>query len=153
MAAALNIAFSDAGLLAHPAGVSFGDLVLENLDALVGTPIYGGVFGPEIAEFDGMSVSELFSAAELVLGGGASSLTPEEMFTLLNDVDMSFNGGPVSTFATEYLALPSTAPTVPEPSAWAMLLIGFAGLGFLRYRVSRSSNAVANSSGWAQSRG
>jgi PEP-CTERM motif len=135
--AALNIAFSDAGLLAHPAGVPFGDLLLENLDALVGNPIYGGVFGPEIAELDGMSVREFFSDAEFVLGGGGSPLTPEETFRLLNYIDMSFNGGPVSTFATEFLALPYTAPTAPEPSTWAMLLIGFAGLGFAGWRTSR----------------
>jgi PEP-CTERM motif len=111
--------------------------VLSNLDALVGSPIFGGVFGPEIAEFDGVSVREFLSDAELSLGGGASPLTPEETFTLLNDIDMSFNGGPVSTFATDYLALPSTAPTAPEPSTWVMLLVGFAGLGFAHRRASR----------------
>jgi PEP-CTERM motif len=140
-------------VLAHPAGVSFGDLVLENLDGLVGTPIYGGAFGPEIAGLDGVSVRELFSDAELMLGGGASALTPEEMFTLLNDVDMSFAGdvilasgaeidGLPDTFATEYLALPSTAPTAPEPSTWAMLLIGFGGLGLVRYQAPRASKAL-----------
>lgn len=156
--AALNVAFSDAGLLGHPAGVPFGDLVLENLDGLVGTPIYGGEFGPEIAEFDGMSVRELFADAKLMLGGGASALTPEEMFTLLNDVDMSFAEGVIlssgaeidglpDTFATEYLALPS-APTVPEPSTWAMLLIGFAGLGFVRYRASRRARPSSARAAW-----
>ncbi len=28
-------------------------------------------------------------------------------------------------------------PVVPEPSTWAMMLIGFAGLGFFGYRASR----------------
>jgi hypothetical protein len=32
---------------------------------------------------------------------------------------------------------------VPEPSTWAMMLIGFAGLGFIRYRASQSGNAAA----------
>jgi hypothetical protein len=27
--------------------------------------------------------------------------------------------------------------TVPEPSTWAMMLVGFAGLGFVSYRASR----------------
>jgi hypothetical protein len=31
---------------------------------------------------------------------------------------------------------------VPEPSTWAMLLIGFAGLGFAGYRMSRRTAAV-----------
>jgi hypothetical protein len=34
-----------------------------------------------------------------------------------------------------------TTSSVPEPSTWAMLLLGFAGLGFARY--SRRSSAVA----------
>ena len=33
--------------------------------------------------------------------------------------------------------------TVPEPSTWAMLLIGFAGLGFAGYRASRKNVALA----------
>jgi hypothetical protein len=27
-----------------------------------------------------------------------------------------------------------SAPVVPEPSTWAMMLLGFAGLGFVGYR-------------------
>jgi PEP-CTERM motif len=32
---------------------------------------------------------------------------------------------------------------VPEPSTWAMLLLGFAGLGYAGYRKTRSDNALA----------
>jgi hypothetical protein len=140
----LNVIFSEDGLLAHPTGVPFGDLVLQNLDSLVGTPIFGGVFGPEIASLDGVPVHELLSEANLLLGGATSQLTPEEMFVILNDVDMSFNGGPVSTFAMEHLAFPpSTTPGVPEPSTWALLLIGFASLGFVGYRASRRTGPTS----------
>jgi hypothetical protein len=31
---------------------------------------------------------------------------------------------------------------VPEPSTWAMMLIGFLGIGFVRYRKSRSINTM-----------
>ena len=33
--------------------------------------------------------------------------------------------------------------TVPEPSTWAMMLFGFAGLGFAGYRKSHKSAAIA----------
>jgi hypothetical protein len=33
--------------------------------------------------------------------------------------------------------------TVPEPSTWAMMMLGFAGLGFFGYRVSRKNAAIA----------
>ena len=32
---------------------------------------------------------------------------------------------------------------VPEPSTWAMMALGFAGLGFLGYRKTRRDNALA----------
>jgi hypothetical protein len=36
-------------------------------------------------------------------------------------IDVTTGGGP-------------TPPVVPEPSTWAMMLLGFAGLGFVGYR-------------------
>jgi hypothetical protein len=143
VAASLNVTFSDDGLLAHPPGVPFGDLVLENLESLAGV-------GPEVAQLDGMSVREVLADANMLLGGAASPFAPQDMFEILNGIDQSFNAGPVSTFAMEHLAFPATAP-IPEPSTWAMLLAGLAGLGFVRYRARRRSNAVAGSSVLAQS--
>jgi hypothetical protein len=32
---------------------------------------------------------------------------------------------------------------VPEPSTWAMMIFGFAGLGYLKYRQRRSKPALA----------
>ncbi len=148
--AALNVIFSDDNLLAHAPGVAFGDLVLQNLESLVGDPELG--FGPEIAELDGMPVRDVLSEANPLLGGGASPFTPQEVSSLLQDVNMSFTVGLVTPFAMEHLAFPATAP-VPEPSTWAMLVIGFAGLGFVRYRASRNGKEIAGSSGPAQSRG
>jgi hypothetical protein len=37
----------------------------------------------------------------------------------------------------------TTTGAVPEPSTWAMLLMGFAGLGFAGYRGRKRSAAVA----------
>jgi hypothetical protein len=34
-------------------------------------------------------------------------------------------------------------PGVPEPSTWAMMILGFAGVGFMAYRRSRKDNELA----------
>ena len=47
------------------------------------------------------------------------------------------------TAGNDYVAYLTVAGTVPEPSTWAMMLLGFAGLGFAGYRASRKSEAVA----------
>ena len=39
--------------------------------------------------------------------------------------------------------LTATASSVPEASTWAMLLLGFAGLGFAAYRVRRAGVSIA----------
>jgi len=150
--ATLNVAFSDAGLLAHPPGVAFGDLVFQNLGSFAAE--HAPEVGPEIAELDGSSVREVLSEADLLLGGAASPFTPQDLFSVVNFADMAFNAGVANTGADTFLTFPpSTATTVPEPSTWATLLIGFAGLGFVRYRASRRSKAGAGSSGLPQSRG
>src|SRR6202167_5744391 len=41
------------------------------------------------------------------------------------------------------LVLSVTTTPVPEPSTWAMMLAGFAGIGFLSYRASRKTAAAA----------
>jgi hypothetical protein len=35
------------------------------------------------------------------------------------------------------------APAVPEPSTWAMLLLGFAGIGFMAYRRKSKPTLMA----------
>jgi PEP-CTERM motif len=47
-------------------------------------------------------------------------------------------GGKIGTIGT-----PVTTSSVPEPSTWAMLLIGFAGLGFAGYRKARTAGTAA----------
>ena len=39
--------------------------------------------------------------------------------------------------------IPASPPAAPEPSTWAMMLIGFAGLGYASRRASRKSAALA----------
>lgn len=68
----------------------------------------------------------------LVIGGSDGGST---------GVGLTFDTGSVLT-----LVSPGGAgfalTAVPEPSTWAMMLIGFAGLGYAGYRASRRSAAV-----------
>ena len=47
-----------------------------------------------------------------------------------------------SSTALDYVGDGVTAST-PEPSTWAMMVLGFAGLGFAGYRKSRKTVAIA----------
>jgi hypothetical protein len=46
-------------------------------------------------------------------------------------------------YAFQGVAPVGTSPTVPEPSTWAMMLVGFAGLGFVGHRARKSVAAAA----------
>jgi len=66
-----------------------------------------------------------------VLGGGPEpnpSVMFQDMFALANSIDMSFNGGTVSTFATQHFVYPVTmsAPEIDPVTVGgaATLLIG-----------------------------
>ena len=49
----------------------------------------------------------------------------------------------VANGVTDYTSAAGLALGTPEPSTWAMMLAGFAGLGFAGYRGSRKSAVVA----------
>ena len=72
-----------------------------------------------------------------------SGITSDLVFSIANATIADVTAGnPINIFVADVfsgqtgntgrwtLALPS----VPEPSTWAMLLLGFAGIGFMAYR-------------------
>jgi PEP-CTERM motif-containing protein len=68
--------------------------------------------------------------ATLKLDGGAGSPTYYLVFTGTSKGNMSV-GGTVST-----------SPSVPEPATWAMMLLGFTGLGYAAFRRSAKGRGV-----------
>ena len=69
----------------------------------------------------------------------AFATVPGQSYTY--SFDYSNNTGNLG-LATNSL-LTATASSVPEASAWAMLLLGFAGLGFASYRARRVAASIA----------
>jgi hypothetical protein len=57
------------------------------------------------------------------------------------DTDLIESVGPLEGVVT-YTYTPRTLEAVPEPSTWAMMLLGFAALGFAGYRTSRRAAAL-----------
>jgi hypothetical protein len=75
---------------------------------------------------------------EVEEGYGHTFLSAGGSFVAMGDMGANQNSGDMSTFTNV-----TPAPAIPEPSTWAMMLIGFAGLGYAGYRASRKSAAVA----------
>jgi hypothetical protein len=125
----LNIDFSAAALLAHPAGVPFGSLILTGLTG-------------SFSSLNGLTVSDLLIQENLALAGASSDFSdPEDAFLLANDVDMAFNAGPVSTFADQNLELP-TPPTTPLPATLPLFATGLGAVGLLGMRRKRKAQAA-----------
>jgi len=57
-------------------------------------------------------------------------------------IDNVANDSGLSTLRIDSIA-PTIPSAVPEPSTWAMMIIGFAALGFVAYRRSRKQIATA----------
>ena len=96
-----------------------------------------------------LSSSDLitFAYADSITGLDATSIADNlattfaisgETATLMNDFDIpSFTIDPSDSYSIDTLFdLGVNADVVPEPSTWAMMLIGFAGLGLAGYRNS-----------------
>jgi hypothetical protein len=51
------------------------------------------------------------------------------------------NGSNIDSFTINSISAPTLASAVPEPSTWAMMLLGFAGIGFMAYRRQAKRSA------------
>jgi hypothetical protein len=86
-------------------------------------------------------------ATTVTIGGGILSAGQSYIFDLLFDDRITGTSGEVST--TQFYdthtdgSFSTAAGAVPEPSTWAMMLIGFAGVGFAGYRSARKRSVAA----------
>jgi hypothetical protein len=79
-------------------------------------------------QFEGSQGNQSFASTVDLTGTGLYSLS--DAGTLFLAAGATISGGQSSMLA-------SVSPAVPEPSTWAMMALGFAGLGFAGYRRAR----------------
>ena len=121
--------------------------LVNNANANANTPTAPGVTGlfGLTGKVEGGKV-ELFATSY-----GLNELSPSYLYEITDTLgDTKISQATNEAFTTLYSAPSdvsirgvSFAPSVPEPSTWSMLLIGFAGLGFAGYRASRRSAVFA----------
>jgi hypothetical protein len=130
-----------------PGTVAFSGSSLITLSTLLGTAVFGGGIPREVFQenFDiappvtlasgdyyfalNVSIQDVLLTFGTEIGGGAL-IAPGGAWHLYNPTTTSFAVG---------LYGEQVAP-IPEPSTWAMMMLGFAGIGFMAYR--RRSGAV-----------
>ena len=89
LALKLNIGFTDAGLVAGTAPLTYKNLRVCGLTA---TPTYNG-----------MTLDQLLGELNTALGGGFAAYTYDDLNTLASDVSVAFEGGAASLFAQGHL--------------------------------------------------
>jgi PEP-CTERM motif len=124
--------------------VNFGSVTIS---AVFDSHSYGRIYPPPEGEYAvvAMKMSTYLGGASLwsagtfpwPLGSTFHDLTDTATFDLIFTVPSAFSIGWDGPGAYR----PATAPAVPEPSTWAMLLIGFAGIGFAAYRMNSKARA------------
>jgi hypothetical protein len=106
--------------------LSSGTVTLQGNGPEAGVYTFGAqATGP----FDGFAIN----GDEMVVASGLQNGLPEELIT---EVTIG------SSFVFPFTDL-SLTTAVPEPSTWAMMILGFAGVGFMAYRRRNSAMLAA----------
>lgn len=107
------------------------------------TTISGGLFPVQLYDCGDNVGGPCLGPAENDMGGvfvssAANTLTITSSIFLIGSTS-----GPTSFLLTADLPDGFSVTAVPEPSTWAMLLIGFAGIGFMAYRRKNKKTDAA----------
>jgi hypothetical protein len=104
--------------LALPAGTYY---VIEASDAGSPGAAWGGPASPVETTAPGVTINSALQASSL------AGYSPASDFVADSEIQFTFS---------------ITGSPVPEPSTWAMMLLGFVGLGFASYRATRERRSI-----------
>jgi hypothetical protein len=97
------------------------------------------------ATLNGAPISTVFSADSLTSGWLYYSTTFTPSTAASYNFALNFQGGgnTAADFVVDNVSVVAITPAVPEPSTWAMMLVGFSGIGFMAYRRSNTRDGPA----------
>ena len=136
----------------HPAVLSMQQLDFGTVSILITVAAPVTAFSLNFGTFDGFDVAFLINGHTITSGSTGD----------INKLDSSFYYQPNDFFGVSDLtpfttvlvssedenlylnnvAFGAAVSAIPEPSTWAMMMLGFAGLGFLAYRRPRRRAAI-----------
>jgi hypothetical protein len=136
-AEALDLKLTSDDLAASSAGIGFDSLDLQVLNEMTGESLAS-------LSFTSSSAAEtFFNGGQVSLGAGTGSQSIEIEYFLNYNSGTSAGLGDGFGF-TYALVDPPLSATIPEPSTWAMMLVGFAGLAFAGYWARVGPAGVKN---------
>ncbi len=99
----------------------------------------------DIASYVDGVISNGFSAYENNVFADLG-FSPAEIASLSSELPTDFSGAPDTLYSTinEASQISGAIGSVPEPSTWAMMLAGFAGLGYAGYRQKEGKRRFQN---------
>jgi hypothetical protein len=120
---------------------SSGFITYDNLFWPDGAP-------PTALKFDGAGGFIDIYGLLFTIGGAAPAGTVVDLYNngvgAFSGIDYGGFGVVVATAETQLdRVMAGVTATAPEPSTWAMILLGFVGLGFAGYRKARKTVAIA----------
>jgi hypothetical protein len=128
-ALALDVNFSDFGVLHGTSSTPFGDLLLTG-------------FTGSFSGLNGMSVRDLLALAEAELGGSSTLYDLEDLDSVAAQVTGGFEDGVVTQFATDHIELPPSISETPLPAALPLFASGLGAMGLFGWRRKRKNSAA-----------
>ena len=106
----------------------------------------GWTFSTAPKTFDGVVITAdgVKITGVSIISTNISGFVPSDVSFDSHNVDVNFPFPPFSSLPPgSAISLDVTSSVIPETSTWAMMLLGFAGLGFVGYRQTRRAKPQA----------